>query len=121
MSDAEYFVSLGYLCSEGQIEQQDKYLKRMTGIMRLYAAIVSSIPPPSGQQSKPHPHGPGKGWTWLARMLNLEPRPDYTATALYEFLSVAGHVLMQQYKKQFGKLLKGVLSWEISRFLVKIH
>ena len=48
MSDRDYLVSLGYLCSDGQIEQQDKYLKRMTGIVRLYAAIISSVPPPMG-------------------------------------------------------------------------
>lgn len=103
LSDAEYFASLGYLCSEGDIEEQDKFLKRMTGIVRLYAAVISSIPP-SGQ-TKQHPYGLGHGWTWLSRMLNLEPRPDYTATALYEFLAVTGHALMRQYKKQFGKLL----------------
>ena len=103
LSDAEYFAALGYLCSQGDIEQQEKFLKRMTGIVRLYAAVVSSIPPAG--QSKQHPCGLGNGWTWLSRMLNLEPRPDYTATALYEFLAVAGHALMRQYKKQFGKLL----------------
>lgn len=103
MTDAEYFTTLGHLCSDGQVEQKDKYLKSMTGIVRLYAAIISSLTPPG--QSQPHPHGPEKGWTWLARMLNLEPRPDYTVTALYEFLSIAGHALMKQYKKQFGKLL----------------
>jgi len=105
MSDTDYLATIGYVYKDGQIEQQDKYLKRMTGIVRLYAAIVSSEPPPSRQQSKPHPHGIERGWIWLARMLNLQPRADYTATALYEFLSVAGHVLMGQYKKQFGKLL----------------
>lgn len=105
MSDTDYLATLGYLYKDGQIEQQDKYLKRMTGIVRLFAAIISSVPPSSGQQPRPHPHGLERGWTWLARMLNLEPRADYTATALYEFLSVAGHALMRQYKKQFGKLL----------------
>lgn len=103
LTDVEYFASLGYQCSEGEIEEQDKYLKRMTGIVRLYAAVISSIPPQG--QSRQHPFGLEKGWTWLARMLNLDPRPDYTATALYEFLAVAGHALMRQYKKQFGKLL----------------
>ena len=38
-------------------------------------------------------------------MLNVERQPDYTATALYEFLSIAGHALVKQYKKQLGKLL----------------
>lgn len=103
LTDVEYFASLGYQCSEGEIEEQDKFLKRMTGIVRLYAAIISSLPPQG--QSRQHPFGLEKGWTWLARMLNLDPRPDYTATALYEFLAVAGHALMRQYKKQFGKLL----------------
>ncbi|CAH3128846.1 unnamed protein product [Pocillopora meandrina] len=103
LADVEYFASLGYQCSEGEIEEQDKFLKRMTGIVRLYAAVISSLPPQG--QSQQHPFGLEKGWTWLARMLNLDPRPDYTATALYEFLAVAGHALMRQYKKQFGKLL----------------
>lgn len=103
LTDSEYFASLGYLCSEGEIEEQGKFLKRMTGIVRLYAAVISSLPPQG--KSQQHPFGLEKGWTWLARMLNLDPRPDYTATALYEFLAVAGHTLMRQYKKQFGKLL----------------
>ena len=78
-------------------------LKRMTGLVRLYAAVISSIPP-SGQSNQ-HPYGLNNGWTWLSRMLNLEPRANYTAVALNEFLAVAGHALMRKYKKQFGKLL----------------
>ena len=102
LTDAEYFASLGYQCSEGEIEEQDKFLKRMTGLVRLYAAVISSIPP-SGQTNQ-HPYGLSNGWTWLSRMLNLEPRPDFTATAIYEFLAVAGHALMRKYKKPFWKV-----------------
>ena len=108
LSDTEYFASLGYRCSDGEVEQQDKFLKRMTGLVRLYAAVISSTPP-SGQ-SRNHAHGLDKGWTWLARLMNLDPRPDYTATALYEFLAVAGHALMKEYRKQFGKLLTSLVT-----------
>ena len=35
------YRSLGYnYASDGTIEKQDKYLKRMSGFMRLYAAIM---------------------------------------------------------------------------------
>lgn len=101
--DGDYYSSLGYECFEGKVESHDKYLKRMSGVVRLYAAIISSAPPKVISQD--HPHSVAHGWSWLARVLNLEPRPDYTATALYEFLEVAGHALVKKYKKQFWKLL----------------
>ena len=41
--------SLGYAYeSDGQVEKQDKYLKRMSGFTRLYAAIIAT-PPLRGQ------------------------------------------------------------------------
>lgn len=103
MTDQEYFKKLGYLCENGEIEPRDKYLKRISGTIRLYAAIISSMPP-KGSTSH-HPHGLAHGWTWLARILNLPPKPDYTATALFEFLDVAGHALLKQYGRQFWKLI----------------
>ena len=35
-----------------------------------------------------HPHGVEKGWMFIARLLNLEPQPDITATTLFDFLEV---------------------------------
>ena len=67
------------------MESEDIYLKRMSGVIRLYAAIIQT---PSMFPDKPHPHGLEHGWAWLARMLNLEPHPTITATALYDFLEV---------------------------------
>ena len=101
-SDQDYYKSLGYECSGGTIEPQDKFLKRMTGLVRLYAAVISSMPPPGVTN---HPFGLELGWAFLARILNLRPRADFTATAIYEFLDVAGHALQRQYGKQFWKLL----------------
>ena len=102
-SDVEYYTTLGYTCDNEEVEAHDKYLKRMSGLVRLYAAITSS-PPPRGM-SQHHLHGIEQGWRWLACMLNLQPQADYTATALFNYLDVAGHVLVKNYKKQFWKLL----------------
>ena len=94
--------SLGYNYEDdGQIEKQDKFLRRMTGVMRLYAAVIVSTPPRGG-----HPHGVEHGWAWLCRVLSLQPRPYITATLLYDFLYVAGFALMKSYGKQFIKLLR---------------
>ena len=101
-SEEDHYKSLGYECSGGTVEPQDKFLKRMTGLVRLFAAIISSLPPPGINNN---PFGLELGWAFLARILNLRPRQDYTATALYEFLDVAGHALQRQYGKQFWKLL----------------
>lgn len=107
MSDQEYFKKLGYLCEDGEIEPRDKYLKRISGTIRLYAAIVSSLPPRGSTRN--HPHGISHAWMWLARILNLPPKADYTATALFEFLEVAGHALQKQYRGQFWKLIFAVV------------
>lgn len=99
--------ALGYRYSNGEPEKQDKFLKRMTGFIRLYAAILIT-PPPRGCQ--PSPHNLSHGWTWLARVMNLEPRPDITATILLEFLQVTGHSFLKTYSKQFAKLVQVLIS-----------
>lgn len=96
--------SLGYKVDEnGTIEQQDKFLKRMSGIMRLYAAIIITQPPPSIH--KPHPHGLEHAWIWLCRVLNIAPSPDITAQVIYDMLVVTGNALLRTYRVQFVKLL----------------
>lgn len=93
--------ALGYKYDyAGKVEQQDKFLKRMSGVMRLYAAILVSSPPRGT-----NPHGIDHAWTWLSRLLNIHPMPDVTATLVYDMLQVAGNSLFKQYKKQFQKLL----------------
>ena len=69
--------------SDGEIEGEDSYLKRMSGIVRLYAAFLQTPTKPH-----PHPHGLEHGWVWLARVLNMEPHPSLTATAVYDMLEV---------------------------------
>ncbi|XP_063230135.1 mRNA export factor GLE1 [Bacillus rossius redtenbacheri] len=103
-SDRDYYKKLGYNYSDGgEVESQENFLKRMSGITRLYAAVVAT--PVRRRQGKPHPHGLREGWRWLAALLNLDPRPDISATVLYELLEVAGGALHAAYGRQFSKLL----------------
>lgn len=62
------FRSRGYqYISDGSIEDQSSFLKRMTGIFMLYAAIIVTVP----RQNKPHPYGLQNGWRWIAAIINL--------------------------------------------------
>ncbi|XP_014474117.1 PREDICTED: nucleoporin GLE1 [Dinoponera quadriceps] len=106
-SNEDYYKSLGckYI-EDGTFEKQDKYLKRMSGLMRLYVSITVT-----GQRkgvTKTHPHGLQYAWRWLAAVLNIEPRADtcdLCATLILDMLEVAGNVLWSAYPSQFRKLL----------------
>nr|SVE75786.1 EOG090X0755 [Daphnia hispanica] len=100
-SNEDYYKSLGYRYSGGKVEQQPTYLKRMSGVVRLYAAVLISLP----RRNQPHPHGLEHAWRYLAALLNLSPRNDITAAILVEFLTVAGSAMSREYGKQFQKML----------------
>ncbi|XP_057261957.1 mRNA export factor GLE1 [Pezoporus wallicus] len=100
----EYQKMLGYQVNDSKVEEQDHFLKRMSGLIRLYAAIIQ-LRWPYGNKQGPHPHGLHHGWRWLAQMLNMEPLADVTATLLYDFLEVCGNALMKQYQAQFWKIM----------------
>ena len=67
LSDAEYFKELGYYISEGIIEDKTMFLKRMTGLTRLYAAITITRLPGQDATSKDHPHGLGNLWRLVGK------------------------------------------------------
>ena len=68
-TNEEYYKSLGYKYTEdGTVEKQDKYLTRMTGLMRLYASII--VTKQRRGCNTPHPHGIQNAWRWLAITLN---------------------------------------------------
>ncbi|KAM9858149.1 mRNA export factor GLE1 [Aulostomus maculatus] len=100
----EYQRILGYRVDDSGVEGQDSFLKRMSGMIRLYAAVIQ-LRWPYGPKDGAHPHGLTHGWRWLAQMLNMEPLADVTSTLLFDFLEVCGHTLMQQYQGQFWKLV----------------
>lgn len=69
-SNEDYYKSLGCKYSEdGTVEKQDKFLKRMSGLMRLYASITVTRQPRG--VTKIHPHGLQHAWRWLAAVLNI--------------------------------------------------
>lgn len=100
----DYQRILGYRVDDSGVEGQDSFLKRMSGMIRLYAAVIQLRWPYSSKQG-PAPHGLNHGWRWLAQMLNMEPLADITATLLFDFLEVCGNALMKQYQDQFWKLI----------------
>ncbi|KAM6169428.1 mRNA export factor GLE1 isoform 2-T2 [Rhynchocyon petersi] len=104
MALEDYQRMLGYQVKDSKVEQQDNFLKRMSGMIRLYAAIIQ-LRWPYGNRQDTHPHGLNHGWCWLAQILNMEPLSDVTATLLYDFLEVCGNALMKQYQVQFWKML----------------
>lgn len=99
----EYYKVLGYRVTNGQLEQQDMYLKRQAGIARLYAAVMIT----SGRQldGPQHPYAVEQGWRWLANFVALEPLPDISATLMLEMLQTIGADLWAVFGKQFVKLL----------------
>uniref|UniRef100_A0A8C4PY63 mRNA export factor GLE1 n=1 Tax=Eptatretus burgeri TaxID=7764 RepID=A0A8C4PY63_EPTBU len=102
-SQDDYFRTLGYKYSEDVLEKQDHFLKRMSGMMRLYAAIL--VAPPPTHLHKASQHGLCFAWRWLSQTLNLDPTPELTPTLLFDFLEVTGSAMMLHYKGQFWKLL----------------
>ncbi|KAK6313001.1 hypothetical protein J4Q44_G00163480 [Coregonus suidteri] len=78
---------LGYRVEDGGVEVQDSFLKRWSGMIRLYAAIIQLRWPYVSKQG-PDPHGMNHSWRWLAQMLNMAPLADVTATLLFDFLEV---------------------------------
>lgn len=82
------------------------YLKRLTGIQRIYSSILVARFR-SDHENNPHPHGIENGWIWLSNFLNLAPIgiPDICPTLILEFLEIAGHEMWKTYEKQFKKLL----------------
>ncbi|XP_012495175.1 PREDICTED: nucleoporin GLE1 [Propithecus coquereli] len=104
MALEDYQRMLGYQVKDSKVEQQDNFLKRMSGMIRLYAAIIQ-LRWPYGTRQEVHPHGLNHGWRWLAQILNMEPLSDVTATLLFDFLEVCGNALMKQYQVQFWKMI----------------
>ncbi|KAJ8925487.1 hypothetical protein NQ315_009325 [Exocentrus adspersus] len=101
-SDEEYYTKQGYQYVDGQIEKQDKFLKRMTGIMRLYSAVLI-VKPKRGQNTTPH--NIKHGWRLLSSILKLEPQVDISATIVHTLLETAGFELEARYDRFFKKLI----------------
>lgn len=103
-SERDYYQMLGYRYVDNVLEKQDMFLKRMSGMARLYVAVL--ITKSRRGETAALPHGLENGWIWLTNVLNMEPLPDICATLIFEFLQIAGASMLQLYGKQFQKLLR---------------
>ncbi|XP_066601540.1 mRNA export factor GLE1-like isoform X1 [Prorops nasuta] len=106
-STEDFYKALGYKYAEdGTIENQDKYLRRMSGVMRLYGSLT--VTKQRANETKPHPFGLQNAWRWFAATLNCKPtsnNADLCATLIFDMLEVTGNALWNAYPKQFPKLL----------------
>ncbi|XP_075166749.1 gle1 RNA export mediator isoform X2 [Haematobia irritans] len=102
-SPEEYSKVLGFRIVDGQPEKQDMYLKRQSGIARLYAAVMVT----NGRQhdGPTHPYGLENAWRWLTNIVDITPLPHLSATLIMEILQIVGCELWNYYGKQFVKLL----------------
>lgn len=106
--------SFGYkIDSTGNVECHEKYLKRMTGIVRLYAALIVT----TFKYNQPV-IGLSQAWIFVAGTLNQNPIADITATLLVEFLNIVGFAMHQTYGKQFFKLIQYIDSHYLKKIIL---
>ncbi len=123
-SDDSHYRRLGYRVDDdsagGKVEEQPKFVKRMGGLARLYAAAAAcALPSRQADAGADHPHGLGHLWSWLASALNLRPVNDVSATLLHDVLEVAGGALGKAYGSAFLKVKKSSkLHFAISDFYI---
>lgn len=129
-SDEEFLKLNGYQLDEsGNVEKQEKFIKRQSGLIRFFAALLITPATPAGafriaSQRNLHPLPLAVGWKLLSDLLALPPKTDITAIAFYEVLQVrllflnekqcqrqfcafqiTGYYLRKAYGNQFSKLL----------------
>ncbi|XP_023935950.1 mRNA export factor Gle1 [Bicyclus anynana] len=117
-TDKEFYLSRGYTYSEeDDVEKQDKFLKRMSGIFRLHCAIWITKTPRFINAS--NPYGFCYAWQWLASFINLKAEPDISATLIHDFFTVCGSEFLKNYKKQGIKIIQ-VLATDYLKILQNI-
>lgn len=105
---------LGYKIKDDKLETETQYLKRISGLQRLYSAVLITKVKRS-QQHLPHPYGLENGWVWLTNLIMLDPHAGVCSTLLLEFLQICGFDMWQAYKTQFLKVMVAVLNQYISK------
>lgn len=99
-SNDVYMQKLGYKKKESGYETEAQYDARQAAIFTLYCAILQTKPPVGTNV-----HGMDNGWRWMARILNMPPRP-ITPALIQVFLEVCGNEFMRTYRTQATKTLQ---------------
>ncbi|KAG0294040.1 hypothetical protein BGZ98_001935 [Dissophora globulifera] len=96
----DFLQKLAYKKSGKGWESEAQYNGRQCAMFTLYCAIMQTVPP-AGQSSYPLSHG----WTWMARIMNMPPRP-ITPSLITVFLEVCGNSFLRTYRNQAAKALR---------------
>lgn len=100
----QYLKTMGYrLSDQNELEKPDMFLKRQTGISRLYAAVI--ITPGRKADGPVQCFGLEEAWRWLTHIMLVKPLPDICATMIMEMLQTLGFELWRAYGRNFLKLL----------------
>ncbi|KAG9067320.1 hypothetical protein KI688_012103 [Linnemannia hyalina] len=99
-SNDVYMTKLAYKKKESGYETEAQYDARQAAIFTLYCAILQTKPPVGSNV-----HGMDNGWRWMARILNMPPRP-ITPALIQVFLEVCGNEFMRTYRTQATKTLQ---------------
>lgn len=100
----QYLKTMGYrLSDQNELEKPDMFLKRQTGISRLYAAVI--ITPGRKADGAVQCFGLEEAWRWLTHIMLVKPLPDICATMIMEMLQTLGFELWRAYGRNFLKLL----------------
>ena len=98
--DVKYFEALGFKVTDGKVENEEEYVSRLQGFVRLYAAVLQVDSDPQSMEESM-----GKAWSYVAWLLNSLPACRYSASALDAFLSVAGWRMSGRFGRQFSKMM----------------
>jgi len=101
--DVKYFTAMRFKIEEREassvsVENEEEYVGRLQGYIRLYAAILQNDSPAGD-------FGLSEAWSYVALLLNGIPSSRYSASALDAFLSIAGFRMYTRFRRQFEKLL----------------
>ncbi|KAG0251449.1 hypothetical protein BG011_007603 [Mortierella polycephala] len=99
-SPDDYLRKIGYRRHDKGWENEAQYNARQCGIFTLYCAIMQTIPP-AGENLYPI----SNAWTWMARIINMPPRP-ITPALLAVFVEVCGERYLSTYRNQANKVLR---------------
>ncbi|XP_057335471.1 mRNA export factor GLE1-like [Microplitis mediator] len=105
----DYKRSLGYKYVDGVIEKEEFYQNRMSGIIKLYAAII--VARLKRNENRRHPHGLENAWRLLNVLMNFKLVPEHVdpiATVIHGILQVCGSSMFEDKPSQLKILIDNI-------------
>lgn len=99
---------MGYIkkkeAGQDRLETDNEFFNRMSGFIRLFCKLLVCRGPPFQNDLS-------YAWQWFSDVLNLPPRPNITAILIRVFLDEAGQSMVNEYGRQFSKIINAVHSY----------